>query len=182
MSVIKRAGAAGGVCSVMAAIAVVLSSGEVRTNETALGLIGNAEGCYTNPYICPAGVPTDGLGNTHNVRAGKSLNEIANDWQRNIKDAERFVNRNFRGAELNDNQFSAMTSAAFNLGNGLITYRNGKGQRVETTIHKLAQAGDFDGMCRRLTDFDRAGGRKLAGLTKRREAERDLCLKPVESK
>lgn len=175
---IKKAGAAGGLCSVMAVIAIVLSSGDVRTNETGLSLIGNAEGCYTNPYICPAGVPTDGLGNTHNVRAGKSLDEIAKDWQRNIKDAERFVNRNFRGAELNDNQFSAMTSAAFNLGNGLRYYRDKSGVMRQTTIYKRAQAGDFRGMCERLPDFVRAGGKVLPGLVTRRQAEKELCLKP----
>ncbi|MEE6801787.1 lysozyme, partial [Escherichia coli O8:H10] len=66
----KAGGAAGIVCSVGMIITMVLNAGHVRTNERGLRLIGNAESCRRDPYLCPAGVLTDGIGNTHNVSAG----------------------------------------------------------------------------------------------------------------
>lgn len=175
---IKKTGGAGGVCAIAALIALVLSGGHVRTNEAGLSLIGNAEGCRADPYRCPADVPTDGVGNTHNVYAGKTQQQIAKDWERNVLDAEKCINRHFRGEELNNNQFSAMTSAAFNLGCANLRTYTANGKRVPTTIYKRAQAGDFNGMCNRLPDFVRAGGKVLPGLVTRRQAEKELCLKP----
>ncbi len=63
----KKAGAAGGACSVVAAIMLVLAGGNVRTNQEGLELIGNAEGCRVNPYVCPAGVLTDGIGRANSA-------------------------------------------------------------------------------------------------------------------
>jgi lysozyme len=175
---------AGAVCSVGAIIALVLSMGlGVRTNKDGLELIGNAEGCYRDPYRCPADVWTDGLGNTHGVKPGvrKTDEQIAKDWAANIREAERCINENFRGSEMNDNQFSAMTSAAFNLGcRGVMTYVNGQGKRVPTTIWRHAAAARWPEMCDRLTDFTRAGGRVLPGLVTRGVKQRALCFKPVE--
>ncbi|EMX2854137.1 lysozyme, partial [Yersinia enterocolitica] len=51
---------AGGLCSVAAIIALVVSNGNVRTSERGLELIGNAESCRRDPYVCPAGIITDG--------------------------------------------------------------------------------------------------------------------------
>ena len=171
----------GATCSVIAIIAIVMSiDSGIRTNEEGLKLIGNAESCMRDPYMCPAGVLTDGLGNTHDVVPGnrKTDKEIADDWIKNIKGAEQCVYRSFNGRRMNDNQFSAMTSAVFNLGcSNLLTYRNSKGQRIQTTISKMASAGKFDLMCDRLLDFNKAGGRVLKGLAIRREKERALCLK-----
>jgi lysozyme len=79
----KKAGAAGIVCSVAAIIAIVLGNGHVRTNERGLELIGNAESCRRDPYVCPAGVLTDGMGNTHGVKPGtvKNDQQIAAEWE-----------------------------------------------------------------------------------------------------
>lgn len=80
----KKAGAAGIVCSVAAIIAIVLGNGHVRTNERGLELIGNAESCRRDPYVCPAGVLTDGMGNTHGVKPGtvKNDQQIAAEWEK----------------------------------------------------------------------------------------------------
>jgi lysozyme len=182
MAVSKKS--AGAVCSVGAIIALVLSMNlGVRTNKEGLELIGNAEACRREPYMCPAGVLTDGIGNTHGVKPGasKTDEQVAEDWAANILDAERCINENFRGPEMNDNQFSAMTSAAFNMGcRGLMTYVNGNGKRVPTTIWRHAAAARWPEMCERLPDFTRSGGKVLPGLVTRRAKERKLCFKPVE--
>lgn len=95
MSISKKTGAAGAVCSVMVIIGLVLSSGEVKTSRAGLELIGNAEGCRRDPYKCPADVWTDGIGNTHGVNPSmrKTDQQIAADWQKNILAAEQCVNR-----------------------------------------------------------------------------------------
>jgi lysozyme len=182
-----KGAAGGGVCIVMVIIGLVLGNGQVRTNKEGLELIGNAEGCRRDPYRCPAGDLTDGIGNTHNVHAGvrKTDQQIADDWQKNILIAEKCVNTTFNGAHMNDNQFSAMTSAVFNLGCSGLGYYHGTGEhRAEvypTGILKDALAENWPAMCDQLMDFDHAIVDKksvvLPGLKTRREKERDLCLK-----
>jgi lysozyme len=114
----KKAGAAGIVCSVAAIIAIVLGNGHVRTNERGLELIGNAESCRRDPYVCPAGVLTDGMGNTHGVKPGtvKNDQQIAAEWEKNILDAESCVNRYANGRNLSDDTFSAVVSVTFRAG------------------------------------------------------------------
>lgn len=180
MATLKKAGAAGTVCAVGAIIALVLNSGHVRTNQRGLELIGNAESCRREPYVCPAGILTDGIGNTDGVKTGtrKTDAQIAADWEKNILQAEKCINTYFRGRDMKDNSFSAMTSAAFNIGcSSLRTYySDARKARFETSIHKYAQAGNWTMMCNHLTDFVNGGGKKLSGLVTRREAEKQLCL------
>lgn len=116
----KKSGAAGIVCSVGTIIAIVMNAGHVRTNERGLELIGNAESCRRDPYVCPAGVLTDGMGNTHGVKLGtvKSDQQIAAEWERNILDAESCVNRYGNGRKLSDDTFSAAVSVTFRAGCG----------------------------------------------------------------
>ncbi|QPT15243.1 lysozyme [Serratia rubidaea] len=176
---LNKTGAAGAACSVIVIIGLVLSNGNVKTSQAGLELIGNAEGCQRDPYKCPADVWTDGIGNTHGVTgARKSDVQIAADWERNILDAERCITRHFRGKDMPENAFSAMTSAAFNMGcSSLRTYYSkAKQRRVETSIHKWAQKGDWVNMCDHLPDFVNSGGVRLRGLEIRREKERALCL------
>lgn len=180
MSTKRVTAATGAVCAVSVIIGVVLNNGNVRTNQRGLELIGNAESCLRDPYVCPAGVLTDGIGNTHGVKPGTRKNDaqIAADWEKNILVAEKCINTYFRGKEMTDNAFSAMTSGAFNMGcDGLrFYYSRSQGKRVQTSINKWAQAGNWVNMCNHLPDFVNSGGKRLKGLVIRREAERQLCL------
>ncbi|MDW0761501.1 glycoside hydrolase family protein [Mannheimia haemolytica] len=102
---------------------------------------------------------------------------MAERWAKDLKIAESCVNRHFNGKDMNDNQFSGMTSAVFNMGcYNMRFYRNKQGQYVQTTIHKLAVNKQFEEMCHRLPDFIRASGKVLNGLVIRREKEKALCL------
>jgi len=158
------------VCSVAAIISIVLSMDSgLRTNNEGLELIGNSEACRREPYLCPARVLTAGIGSTTGiVRNHKySDQEIADMWITDIRIAEKCVNKYAGGSAMTDNQFSAVTSFAFNAGCGNLQ---------KSTLAKKANAGDFTGMCDELTKWVYAGGKKLGGLVKRREKERELCL------
>jgi len=159
---------AGAVCSIAAVMALVLAHGNIRTNEEGLALIGNAEGCRLDLYVCPAGVLTDGVGNTHGVRAGKTLDEIAFDWSRNIREAEQCVNRYGNGANIPDNAFSAAVS---------LTFRVGCGKARTSTLFQKLRYGDIPGACDQFPRWRYAGGKVLPGLVTRSDAEAALCRK-----
>ena len=167
----QKAGAAGAVCSVGAIIALVLGMGNVRTNERGLELIGNAESCRRDPYVCPAGVLTDGIGNTHGVKPGvrKTDEQIAADWEKNILEAESCVNRYANGKNLSDNTFSAVTSITFNVGCPTMK---------QSTMFALfrEQKSAWPSACNQFPRWVYAGKTILPGLVKRREAEKQLCL------
>ena len=67
---------------------------------------------------------------------------------------------------LADGQKAAFLSFAFNVGNGAF---------CGSTLARKANAGDMRGACAELSRWTLAGGRELAGLVKRRAAERALC-------
>ena len=180
MTTRKTAKITGGACAVSAIIAIVLSMDTgLRINQAGLELIGNAESCRRDPYMCPARVLTVGIGSTGKVENRRySDAEIAEMWVKDLRDAEKCINEKFKGREMPVNAFSAMTSAAFNVGcGGLMTYVNKERKRVPTTIWKKAQANDWRGMCERLPDFNKAAGVELKGLTIRRAKEMTLCIK-----
>lgn len=169
MATLKKAGAAGAVCSVMAVIAIVMSNGHVRTNERGLKLIGNAESCRRDPYVCPAGVLTDGIGNTHGVKPGtrKTDAQIAADWEKNILDAESCVNRYGDGRNLPDNAFSAATS---------VTFRAGCGNMRTSQMFIFFRSGNVSAACNQFTRWVWGGGKILPGLVTRAGDEKALCL------
>ena len=164
--------AGGAICSVMAVIAIVVSNGQVRTNQRGLELIGNAESCRRDPYVCPAGVLTDGIGNTHGVKEGTRKNDqqIAADWERNILSAEKCVNAYANGSKLSDNTFSAVTSITFNVGCGAM--------QKSTMFWQLRQ-GHIADACQQFSRWTYAGGKQLPGLVTRRAEEKQLCLDGV---
>lgn len=164
--------ASGIVCSVMAIIAIVVSNGQVRTNQRGLELIGNAESCRRDPYVCPAGVLTDGMGNTHGVVRGtiKNDQQIAKEWEANILDAESCVNRYGNGRNLSDNTFSAAVS---------VTFRSGCGNMRSSQMFTLFRSGSITAACNQFTRWVWGGGKVLPGLVTRAGNEKALCLDGV---
>lgn len=71
---------------------------------------------------------------------------------------------------INQNQYDALSAWTFNVG---------VGAACSSTLVKLLNAGQHTAACDQLMRWNRAGGVEVRGLTNRRKAERDLCLKPV---
>lgn len=170
MASVSRKVVVGAACGVMSIIAILVSNGVVRTSEPGLELIGDAESCQRDPYVCPAGVLTDGIGNTHGVKPGvrKSDAQIAADWQRNILQAESCVNKYANGKKLNQGQFDAVTS---------ITFNAGCSQMQKSTMFRMFRDGKFTEACNQFPRWVYGGGKQLPGLVIRREKEKAMCLK-----
>ncbi|HHW7450660.1 TPA: glycoside hydrolase family protein, partial [Pasteurella multocida] len=110
------------VCSIAMVVAIVASnySDEIRTTQRGMEIIGNAEGCYTKPYQCPADVLTVGIGTTNAVEKIDrnkiyTLEEIAYLFKEGIKQAEKCVNTHAKGKQLPQGAFEALTSITFNV-------------------------------------------------------------------
>lgn len=160
----------GAACAVAVIISLVMQSGGIRTNRAGLELIGNAESCRREPYRCPAGVLTDGIGNTHGVKPGtrKTDAQIAADWKKNIIDAESCVKTYANGISLSDNEFSAVVS---------VTFRAGCGNMKNSTMFRMFRMGNTLGACQQFSRWVYAAGKILPGLVTRAEKERVLCLR-----
>ncbi|MDG2757469.1 lysozyme [Vibrio parahaemolyticus] len=150
------------------------SLGELRVSPRALDLIGNAEGCRRDPYRCPSGLITNGVGNTHGVINTPVTDEqIAKDWVKNIQSAERCL-YDWRGdAELSQGETDAFTSFIFNT--GCTRFRHNR-DGSETRIGHFVRTGQYDLACRQLNRWVYGGGVKLPGLVTRRQKETDMCL------
>lgn len=141
-------------------------------SKTCVDFVKGFEGKFLEAYYCPAGVLTIGYGHTgDDVKPGMEISEaeadalLAADLEHFARGVDQLVD-----APLNDNQFSALVSFCFNLGLGAF-----KG----STLFKKLKAHDYKGAADEFPRWNKAGGRVLAGLTRRREAERALFLKPV---
>lgn len=72
----------------------------------------------------------------------------------------------------NDNEFGAMVSLAYNIGPGAF---------AKSSVLRLFNAGDKEGAAAAFLLWNKAGGKVLRGLVRRREAEKKLFLTPVGS-
>lgn len=161
-------------CAVSAVIALVMANygTELRTSQHGLELIGNAEGCYSKPYQCPADVLTVGIGTTDAVEKIErkkiyTLEEIAALFAKGIKQAEACVNLYANGAKMPQGAFDALVSITFNVGCGKLQ---------NSTLFRMANQGYSPKMCNQFTRWIYSGGKVLQGLVDRRNKERALCL------
>ena len=166
----KTAKVTGSVCAVSAIIAIVLSMDTgLRINQEGLELIGNAESCRRDPYMCPARVLTVGIGSTGKVENRRySDAEIAELWIADIKTAEECVNKYANGRAMTDNQFSSVTSFTFNVGCGALK---------KSTMARYANRQQWQQMCGEFSKWVYIGKERSKGLENRRTNEFALCTK-----
>jgi GH24 family phage-related lysozyme (muramidase) len=147
-------------------------SEERHINQKSIDLIKSFEGLYLDAYKCSADVWTIGYGHTgmtHNdgtVHKGRTITEeraeelLAYDMQYFEKVVQRLVT-----VEVNDDMFGALVSFAFNCGEGNL--------KKSTLLRKLNE-GDYDGAAEQFIRWNKAGGKTLNGLTRRRASEERL--------
>jgi lysozyme len=137
-----------------------------RIGPKGLALIKSSEGLRLKAYRDAVGVLTIGYGSTGaHVKPGMSITNAEADALLR-KDLERFERGVAEMAgEMTPGQFSALVSFAFNL--GLQSLK-------ESTLLRLHKEGDFVGAAQQFARWNKAGGKVLPGLVKRREAEAAL--------
>ena len=133
-------------------------------------LIKKYEGCKLEAYKCPAGIWTIGYGHTDsNVTSGTIITQDEADelFNKDILKFEKAVSHMVK-TTINQNQFDALVSFAFNLGNGAL---------LNSTLLKKLNSGDKQGAA---NEFDRwvysNNKTKLEGLVRRRKEEKELFL------
>jgi len=143
-------------------------------SDAALELIKEFEGLRLNAYRDPVGIVTIGYGYTNGAGYGPGVS-LGDTWT--AQQAEdmlregvmRFANhiQRYFTIKPNPDQFGAFVSLAYNIGWQSF---------IKSTALKRWNAGDVKGAAEAVTWWNKAGGKVLRGLTRRREAEAALIL------
>lgn len=138
----------------------------MRTSQHGINLIKQHEGLRLEAYRCPAGIYTIGYGHTAGVRRGDVIDErkaeqlLAED----LKKFEAVVNREC--PRVNQNQFDALVSFTFNLGETNL---------LKSTLLKCVKANpDNQNIYTEFLRWNKSKGEVLPGLIRRRKAEAEL--------
>jgi lysozyme len=143
-----------------------------KIGQAGLALIKQFEGCRLAAYQCSAGVWTIGYGHTAGVHKGMKITQAqAEEYlKHDVAKFEKYVNNPSYVPftdKLNQNQFDALVSFAFNLGQG--------------NVKKLCTGRVMNQIPSAMQQYCKAAGKTLSGLQRRRKAEAALYNKKVES-
>lgn len=145
----------------------------MQTSDKGIDLIKQFEGCKLLAYQDSVGVWTIGYGWTQPVdgkpiRAGMTIKQETAErlLKTGLVSYESDVSRLVK-VGLTQGQFDALVSFTYNLG--------ARSLSTSTLLRKL-NAGDYAGASDEFLRWNKAGGKVLNGLTRRREAERALFL------
>ncbi len=128
------------------------------------------EGVILRPYLCPAGVPTIGVGSTRYadgravlladppITRDEALQLLATTLRRQYLPAALTL----CPAADTPGRVAALVDFAYNCGVGSLR---------ASTLRRRVNAGDWDAVPGELRKWVRGGGRVLPGLVRRREAE-----------
>lgn len=142
-----------------------------HVSSTGIGLIKSFEGCRLTAYLCPAGVWTIGYGHTAGVKSGQTITQAqAEEFLRtDLEKYEAPVRKYDSKYHWNQNQFDALVSFTYNCGAGNLNKLVSNGLR---SIQEIAN---------HILDYNKSKGKVLAGLVRRRAAEKELFLKECPS-
>lgn len=144
----------------------------LTTSDHGINLIKKFEGCRLSAYKDAVGVITIGYGWTRPIDGkaltmGTTITPAKADalLKEGLKSYEKKVLKYDPLYHWNQNQFDALVSFAYNIGS--IDQLTASGTR---SIAEIAE---------KITAYQKAGGKTLPGLVKRREVEKQLFLTPV---
>ena len=147
----------------------------METSSKGIALIKEFESFRKTPYLCAAGVPTIGWGTTRYpdkkavTLADKDITEAVGDMylHHDLTTFENAVNKALI-IPIQQCQFDACISLCYNIG---------QGNFASSTLVKMLNAGTApDLIAPQFLRWDKAKGKSLAGLTRRRKAEMNLFL------
>lgn len=139
----------------------------MKISQVGIDLIKDFEGFRSEPYVCAGGWWTQAWGSTKGITKDTPPVTMAEGEEMLKRDLERFergVNR-LCPVPLTQGQYDALVSFSFNTGSLSVS-----------TLRKKLLRGDYEGAANEFPRWVFAGGRRLAGLVRRREAERVLFL------
>lgn len=149
----------------------------MKTSNKGIELIKEFEGCYLQAYQDAVGVWTIGYGITNadksitgkTIKAGLTISrKTAVEWLKAVleKIYEPKVEKYDVIYQWNQNEFDALVSFAYNIGS--IDQLTLKGTRTKKEIAS------------KMLEYNKAGGRKLTGLVRRRKAEYNLFCRDIK--
>lgn len=138
----------------------------MKTSQKGIDLIKSFEGCKLTAYQDSVKVWTIGYGHTSGVKAGMKITQAQAEkyLKKDLAKFEKAVNAIKQ--DFNQNQFDALVSFAYNCGTG--------------NLNKLCMGRTKLEIGSKMLLYDKAGGRTLAGLKRRRKAENKLYNTPVK--
>lgn len=140
----------------------------MKTSQRGIELIKSFEGCKLSAYQDSVGIWTIGYGHTAGVKKGDKITQaqadkmLADDLVIYEQGVQSMVKRT-----MTQGQFDALVSFSFNVGLGALG---------RSTLLRLMNSGDWQAASQQFARWNKAGGKELAGLTRRREAERALFV------
>lgn len=148
----------------------------MRISSRGIQLIKSFEGCRLTAYRDANSVWTIGWGATNadkavtgkTIKSGLTITQpTAEKWliESLKRKYEPLVEKYENAYHWNQNQFDALVSFAYNIGS--IDQLTNEGKRDKETI------------ARKILEYNKAGGRVLGGLARRRKAEHDLFCEPM---
>ena len=135
----------------------------MKISQEGLSLIKRFEGCRLESYKCSANVLTIGYGHTSGVKETDTITQDEADklLQEDVEQFEKYVDDNVT-VELGQSQFDALVAWTFNLGVGNLR---------ESTMLKKLNSEDYASVPSEMKRWNKAGGKTLDGLIRRRKAE-----------
>ena len=135
----------------------------MNISQEGIALIKKFEGCELEAYQDSVGVWTIGYGHTKEVKEGNKINqdEAEHLLQEEMPEYEGYINE-MVNVPLAQNQFDALCSWVFNLGSGNLS---------SSTLLKKLNNSEYDEVPAQIRRWNKAGGKVLDGLIRRREAE-----------
>ena len=142
----------------------------MRTSDRGIEFIKQWEGFAAQPYIDAVGIETIGYG--HVIRQGENFPQGLYEEEATqllIRDLERFETHVLRNVEvpISQSQFDALVSFCYNVGTGNFD---------KSTLKRKLNDYDYDGAADEFQRWNRAGGKVLTGLHRRRHAEAEMFL------
>lgn len=145
----------------------------MKISKEGIELIKEYEGCELKAYRCPADVWTIGYGHTKGVKEGDTCTQEEAETMlgRDLEEFETYIRDlvkptvgwELKGrARLEQYEFDALVSWVYNLGPTNL--------KSSTLLQRLI-VGDFEDVPNQIRRWNKAGGRILNGLVRRREAE-----------